>query len=395
MASKAMVNDGVRLILCSFLLLLWCSFTSAGILNWRQGDAEIAASEAIAAATGSTTTDAAAASTQPASTSASASVTGTEASPVPTESAATSVSNSTSTSNTTSTAGAAATSSLSSSLNSTTDPHGCHIDLEDTDNPFCKPPPGQKIEVDKLFEGISAPINPIPTPLIIPITVQWDPNLFSSSTNNTIKLVFLKTNSPHETDENSTINSTTASNSLGSTYLSMSSSSLNGSAVANLSLILENTEKDERYRGPTLLFEKPISTSPSSHSKKLGEEVGIPIGLVFLIAAVALVAAFLCIRKRRHSSGGYGAGGKGARSQRMAAASSAPNRGSRGHRRDPSFHDEPTKGGMELQNRNSGLTGEDNWDWGSPVSSPTSAGGGRGSNAFRDEIQRQRSGKRA
>ena len=76
----------------------------------------------------------------------------------------------------------------------------------------------------------------------------------------------------------------------------------------------------------------------------------------------------------------------------MAAAGGTPAYASRGHKRDASFHDEPTRG-MELQNRNSGLTGEDNWDWGSPVSSPTTVGG-RNSNAFREEIQRQRSGKK-
>ena len=52
---------------------------------------------------------------------------------------------------------------------------------------------------------------------------------------------------------------------------------------------------------------------------------------------------------------------------------------------------------MELQNRNvkSG-GGEDNWDWGSPVSSPTTTtitGGSSGGNAFREEMRRQRSGK--
>ena len=112
------------------------------------------------------------------------------------------------------------------------------------------------------------------------------------------------------------------------------------------------------------------------------------------------------MRKRRigGSRGGYSSS-KSARSQRIAAATAPVTGANRGHhRRDPSFHDEPTRG-MELQNRAGagaaggaagGGSGGDNWDWGSPVSSPTNTTitGGRDSNAFRDEIQRQRSGKR-
>ena len=115
----------------------------------------------------------------------------------------------------------------------------------------------------------------------------------------------------------------------------------------------------------------------------MGEKVGIPVGLVFLIVAVIAVALFVCFRKRR--SKGYGAG----KSLRQRVGGGA----SRGHRRDPSFHDEPTTG-VELKDRNTRLTGEspeDNWDWGSPVGSPAHAGGA--GNAFRDEIQRQRGGR--
>ncbi len=77
------------------------------------------------------------------------------------------------------------------------------------------------------------------------------------------------------------------------------------------------------------------------------------------------VGLFLCCRKRKGK--GYGAG-KSLR-QRV---------GGGGHRRDASFHDEPT-GGLELRERNKGLTGEesgDNWDWGSPVGSPTGGAAG-------------------
>lgn len=169
----------------------------------------------------------------------------------------------------------------------------------------------------------------------------------------------------------------------------MDSEWLNTSSPANLTLYLKNSETDNALPGPTFTLIEGNSTthsSPSDKSKKLGQAVGIPVGLVFLIGAVAVIAVFLCMRKRRGL--GYG-GGKAARGQRMDAAVAPV--ANRGHRRGESFHDEPTRG-VELQERNRGLTGEDNWDWGSPVSSPTA--GGRGSNAFREEVQRQRSGRR-
>lgn len=173
----------------------------------------------------------------------------------------------------------------------------------------------------------------------------------------------------------------------------MTSEWLSGHSTANISIWMHSkaieesasAEVDRTLEGPTILLEgskNTTSSSPSSSGKKLGEEVGIPVGLVGLIVAVIAIAGFLFIRKRR----GQGYGGSGARNQRIAKVTT-PVAG-RGHRRDASFHDEPTRG-VELQDRNRG--GDDSWDWGSPVSSPTS--GDRGSNVFRDEIGRQRSGR--
>lgn len=179
----------------------------------------------------------------------------------------------------------------------------------------------------------------------------------------------------------------------------MSSLWLKGQHTANLTLTLlvDQENKDPKsFSGPTFTLLSTTTSEDSSHSapssapsgsKKLGEKVGLPVGLVLLIIAAIAVALFVCFRRRR--SKGYGSG-KSLR-QRINSGTG------RGHRRDASFHDEPTSG-VELRDRNRGLTGEtpeDNWEWGSPVSSPTSAGGGAGGggNAFRDEIQRQRSGR--
>ena len=178
---------------------------------------------------------------------------------------------------------------------------------------------------------------------------------------------------------------------------------LDDQSTANLTLSLvvdqPGSSESKVYDGPTFTLlsissSADSSTSPSPSSttaptdKKLGEKVGLPIGLVALIVLAGAVALFLCCRKRRNK--GYGTG----KSLRQRVSGGSGDGAGRGHRRDASFHDEPTVGGMELKDRNKGLTGEapaDNWDWNSPVGSPSDGAGG--GNAFRDEIQRQRGGR--
>ena len=223
--------------------------------------------------------------------------------------------------------------------------------------------------------------------------MTWDPSLFDDSANNTVQLYHADNtglNSPATADILTSLNAT---NYQGSVFLNMSSAWLKGQPTANLtlSLIVNQDEKPKPFDGPTFTLLSTSSSADSSHSasssapsssKKLGEKVGLPIGLVFFIIAVVAVALFVCFRRRKGK--GYGAG-KSLR-QRVGSVT-----GSRGHRRGASFHDEPA-GGVELRDRNRGATPEDSWDWGSPVSSPRGNAGG-GGNAFRDEIQRQRSGR--
>lgn len=225
--------------------------------------------------------------------------------------------------------------------------------------------------------------------------MTWDPSLFEDGASNTVQAYNVDAsglNSPATADILASLNAT---NFQGSVFLNMSSVWLNGQPTANLTLSLtvnqEGTDP-KVFAGPTFTLlstsssdstDSEPSSAPSS-SKKLGEKVGLPVGLVFLIVAAIAVALFVCFRKRRGK--GYGTGKS--LSQRVGSGAS------RGHRRDPSFHDEPTTG-VELKDRNkepTGTSSEDNWDWESPVTSPTNAGGGA-SNAFRDEIQRQRSGR--
>ena len=225
--------------------------------------------------------------------------------------------------------------------------------------------------------------------------MSWDPSLFDDGASNTVLVYHTEAtglNSPATADVLASLNAT---NFQGSVFLNMSSAWLNGQPTANLTLILRVSLDDDApvFAGPTFTL-LSTSSSDSTHSepsaapsssKKLGEKVGLPVGLLYLIVAAVAVALFVCFRRRRAK--GYGT----AKSLSQRVGSGA----SRGHRRDPSFHDEPTTGGVELRDRTKGPAGEsaeDNWDWGSSVGSPTNTGGGA-SNAFRDEIQRQRSGR--
>lgn len=355
-------GNWVSMLFCIYMALSLGGFVSAASLNQRQADDFSAENPDDSDTSGLPTGVAASA-------------------PVPIANT-TAASNGTVKASSLSSAAAVAT-TASSPLNNTNDPNMCHrtytTDPEgatDIANPFCKPGDGQDVYPN------------------IPYQVTWDPSLFEDGANNTVQVYNVDAtglNSPATAD---ILASGNATNFEGSVFLNMSSVWLNGQPTANLtlSLIVDKGDDDPKVFGGPIFTLLSTSDSDSTHSapssassssNKLGEKVGLPVGLVFLIVAAIAVALFVCFRKRRGQ--GYGTG----KSLRQRVGSGT----ARGHRRDASFHDEPTRG-VELKDRNKGLTGEspeDNWDWGSPVSSPSNAGGA--GNAFRDEIQRQRSGR--
>lgn len=188
-------------------------------------------------------------------------------------------------------------------------------------------------------------------------------------------------------------------NSLGIVSIEMEAEWLRGESRTNLSLSMVAMVSGEYISGPRItLVEKrspPDSLSATStaeattkhtSSSKLGMEVGIPIGLVFL--AALCIGLFLGFRRRKR---GYTS--KRSRSQRMKNHGSVQYTGddfrTTKSRRD-SFKDEAVQGGVELQ-PHAGHRREDSigGDLISPVSpiSPV-----RTSNVFRDEISRQRAG---
>ena len=188
-------------------------------------------------------------------------------------------------------------------------------------------------------------------------------------------------------------------NSRGIVSIEMDGEWLRGESRTNLSLSLMAMASGEIHTGPriTLVEEQaqsdPLSatstaegTTEHTSSSKLGMEVGIPIGLVFL--AALCIGLFLGFRRRKQ---GYM--GNRSRSQRMKNHGSVQYTGEdfRTTRMRPdSSKGEAVQGGVELQPR-TGHRREDSigGDLISPVSpiSPV-----RTSNVFRDEISRQRAG---
>ena len=212
--------------------------------------------------------------------------------------------------------------------------------------------------------------------------MTWDTSLFAANTTSTVEVEYFD-NPDDKTASTVPLEGLKAPNSDGAMYINTTSSWLKGQSSVNLTLFFIS-EDDTVLTGPTIHLTKSNSTAPSgSNKKKLGEEVGIPVGLVVIGAALLIIGAFVCLRRRAR---GFTVTGK----PRDMAAATGGIAATRGHRRDPSFHDEPTRG-VELQDRNKAYAGDDNWDWGSPVSSPTR--GGSGGNVFRDEVGRQKVGR--
>lgn len=220
--------------------------------------------------------------------------------------------------------------------------------------------------------------------LLIHATVTWDTSLFSPDTDATVEIEYFD-NPTDKTASTEPLEGLKTLNSEGAMFINMSSSWLKGQSTANLTLFFVSSENESVLTGPTILLTKNNSTASGDSKKKLREEVGIPVGLVVIGAALVIIGAFVCLRRRAR---GFTITGK-PRDQGMAAATGGI-AATRGHRRDPSFHDEPTRG-VELQDRNKAYAGDDNWDWGSPVSSPTR--GGTAGNVFRDEVGRQKVGR--
>ena len=254
---------------------------------------------------------------------------------------------------------------------------------------------------------IKQQLNPHPRtkPLISPPPPN-SPDLYGHGANITI---FLYYTDPPDGMDTDAIWYSTVPNSAGELEIEMSPDWLQGTSRNNLTLMLQAVDRDgfKQDGGPTISLVTSPSPSASasataapaaagtqhaSSNSKLGIEVGLPIALVFL--AALCIGLFLVLRRRRRGSGYLGS-----RSQRMRAQhgevkltdGGLQTTSTRSTRRGSS-KDESVQGGVELQPR-TGHRREDSMGGNliSPVSPISiSSGGRRTSNAFRDEIERQR-----
>ena len=219
--------------------------------------------------------------------------------------------------------------------------------------------------------------------------VTWDPTFFPPNSTNNVEIYdtnfYQDSSLKFPAIQEHKLNTTNyTANVNGEAMIAISKDILAGNSTLNLTLLLVVMAPDEPRKdnlGPTvLLVNKKGSNSSadtdSDDEEKLGQKVGIPVGLIAFLAILAAIMFF--ILRRRRAGNGYQT--SKSHSQRTAATPGLVGP----HRRTSSFHDEPTRG-MELQDREQG---GDNWDWGSPTTSPT-----KGGNAFREEIGRQQTRK--
>lgn len=222
--------------------------------------------------------------------------------------------------------------------------------------------------------------------------MTWDPSIFNGSSNTTVSLKYVTEKSG---DGGVARWSQTVSSGIGTVEVTMEQDWLENQPQNNLSVWIQTIAPDgnrTNLAGPVIsLIEPPTpSASPSASdapatpaphdsANKTKMEVGIPIGLVFLFAFS--VGLFLVMRRRRRGYMGSRARGHGAGPLTGDEFRSTRSRGY-------SFKDEPVQG-VELQSRG-GHRRE--VSLGDQMGSPPIDSRREGSNAFREEIARQRAG---
>lgn len=226
--------------------------------------------------------------------------------------------------------------------------------------------------------------------------MTWDPLFFNHSVNVTVEVKY----ADNFGDGDIVRWNDTVPNEQGRVMIPMNPQWLTGVTCRNLTLLLV-TEfpggmKNETA-GPTIsLVEsltppsspsptpspsaslEPAIPAPHKSSDKVGLGVGIPLGLIFL-AGLAGVLFFM--RRRRRGYSGTRIRGRGAVQLTGDEFRTTRSRGN-------SFKDEPVQG-VELQPRNGH---QRQYSIGESSISPISDTGRESSNAFRDEIARQRAG---
>lgn len=308
-------------------------------------------------------------------------------------------------------------------MNITNDPSNCHLLTDDNDgqvdNVLCEPQPDDVWGYNGTYFGAYLEHTTLETSIIMndaytPLIVVWDPAMYPPTSSNTVYLFSTDYLESLPENDNFTdylahalINTHSVPARLGRGNFTTTQAMLNGTDSVSLTLRLVNfpnqTEGAEgegdfpdMLPGPQITLRNVVAgnstnnatASPSSddgdsNSRELGQKVGIPVGLIFFLAIIGILA-FIILRRRRANNGGYLA--RKSHSERTGGAGGLVGP----HRRTASFHDEPVRGGgVELHERghHRGVSGGGSNDWG--WASPRASEGG-GGNVFREEVGRQR-----
>ena len=223
--------------------------------------------------------------------------------------------------------------------------------------------------------------------------MTWDPSIFNGSFNTTVSLFYVAEKSG---DDAFARWSHTVPNDIGSVEVTMEQDWLANQSQKNLSVWIHTTAPDgnrTNLAGPVIsLIEPPIpsaspsashvpaASAPSNLQDKTKMEVGVPIGIVAFLFAFS-AGLFLVMRRRRR---GY----MGSRVRRHGAVPLTGDEFRITRSRGQSFKDEPVQG-VELQSRGGHRREE---SMGDLMGSPHDDRKREGSNAFREEIARQRAG---
>lgn len=302
--------------------------------------------------------------------------------------------------------------------------------------PFCKPNDGEEYWVGETYDGAPPPINPHSDVqahhlTLTDCTVVWDPSYYTANSTIILQLNYADV-LPHEGRQ--AWQSAETRNGYGFIAVTMEKAWLRDQARNNLTfyIIQMDPTPDARAserRGPTIsLTDKPVThltPRPQPKTSRLGLLVGLPVALG--VMALIVCGLFLGKRKTRQLGVGKvmgrrrGYGVRQSRCQRMrgrrrggAAAAAGgldddddDDGADKAYVTDEGFRDEPTRGGVELEERPArpagrstratrvdspgGSAGEERY-----TDDATGPGEGRegASNAFREEVERQQRGRR-
>ncbi|KAI9783177.1 MAG: hypothetical protein M1816_001467 [Peltula sp. TS41687] len=270
--------------------------------------------------------------------------------------------------------------------------------------PICEPNDGKEVWVGDTY------------------IVRWDPSYHSLNSTIILRLNYAD---PLPNEGKQAWQSPETRNGYGSLAITMDKAWLRDQARNNLTLWIVQMDPTpdahaSEKRGPTIsLTQKPVThptPRPQPHTSRLGLWIGLPVAL----AVVALVLCGLFLGKRKTRQLGVGGSVMGRRrgygvkqSRRQRVRGAADEDVDEAARADGGFRDEPTRGGVELDERTpaglpvnraarveglGSLAGDDRYTDDDDAAAWGEAGAGAGArvgagNAFREEVQRQQRGR--